>query len=109
MTSKLALLAKRTIDAAWLHGSAYDLSSQAAFALESAQLLMSPEVAAELVALRERVAALEMQTRAAGACDVCGDVPELWCPDCAACRSGCLGGRDDTLCDHADAPWVGAS
>ena len=43
----LALSAKRVIDAAWLHGEAYDLSSQAAFALESAQMLQSPETAAE--------------------------------------------------------------
>lgn len=45
--SPLALAAKKVIDAAWLHGDAYDLSSQAAFALESAQLLQSPETAAE--------------------------------------------------------------
>ena len=47
--SSLALAAKKVIDAAWLHGDAYDLSSQAAFALESAQLLQSPETAAEHV------------------------------------------------------------
>lgn len=58
MTS-LALAAKRVIDAAWLHGEAYDLSSQAAFALESARLLQSPETAAELGQLRARVAELE--------------------------------------------------
>ncbi|WP_151480657.1 hypothetical protein [Streptomyces albicerus] len=52
--SPLVLAAKKVIDAAWLHGDAYDLSSQAAFALESAQLLMSPETAAELARLRER-------------------------------------------------------
>ncbi|WP_326730274.1 hypothetical protein [Streptomyces phaeochromogenes] len=46
--SPLALAAKKVIDAAWLHGDAYDLSSQAAFALESAQLLQSPETAAEV-------------------------------------------------------------
>ena len=45
--SPLALQAKRVIEAAWLHGAAYDLASQAAFALESAQLLQSPETAAE--------------------------------------------------------------
>ena len=56
--SSLALAAKKVIDAAWLHGDAYDLASQAAFALESAQLLMSPEVAAELEQLRAQVAAL---------------------------------------------------
>ncbi|MFJ9754933.1 hypothetical protein [Streptomyces sp. NPDC101149] len=48
--SPLAMAAKRVIDAAWRQGSNYDLSSQAAFALESAQLLQSPETAAELVA-----------------------------------------------------------
>lgn len=45
--SPLALQAKRVIDNAWLHGAPYDLASQAAFALESAQLLQSPETAAE--------------------------------------------------------------
>ncbi|NUS78439.1 MAG: hypothetical protein HOV70_19880 [Streptomyces sp.] len=59
--SPLALAAKKVIDAAWLHGDAYDLSSQAAFALESAQLLQSPETAAELGRLRARVAELETE------------------------------------------------
>ena len=45
--SPLALQAKKVIEAAWLHGAAYDLASQAAFALESAQLLQSPETAAQ--------------------------------------------------------------
>ncbi|MFG2269080.1 hypothetical protein ACGFNY_04820 [Streptomyces chartreusis] len=45
--SSLALTAKRVIENAWLHGAPYDLASQAAFALESAQLLQSPETAAE--------------------------------------------------------------
>lgn len=45
--SPLALQAKKVIEAAWLHGPAFDLASQAAFALESAQLLQSPETAAE--------------------------------------------------------------
>jgi hypothetical protein len=45
--SPLALQAKRVIESAWLHGAPYDLASQAAFALESAQLLQSPETAAE--------------------------------------------------------------
>jgi hypothetical protein len=61
--SPLALGAKKVIDAAWLHGDAYDLSSQAAFALESAQLLMSPETAAEVESLRARVAELEAERR----------------------------------------------
>ena len=43
MISKLAMLAKKTIEAAWLNGSSYDLATQAAEALESAQLLQSPE------------------------------------------------------------------
>ncbi|MGI3230599.1 hypothetical protein ACRJ4B_49945 [Streptomyces sp. GTA36] len=48
--SPLALAAKKTIDAAWLHGDAYDLSSQAAFALEASRLLRDPE--AELTVYR---------------------------------------------------------
>jgi hypothetical protein len=40
--SELALAAKKVIDAAWQHGSSYDLASQAAFALESARLLQLP-------------------------------------------------------------------
>lgn len=51
--SLLALAAKKVIDATWLHGDAYDLSSQAAFALESAQMLQSPETAAESAKLRQ--------------------------------------------------------
>jgi hypothetical protein len=43
MISKLAMLAKKTIEAAWLNGSSYDLATQAAEALESAQLLQSPD------------------------------------------------------------------
>ncbi len=46
------MTAKKVIDAAWLHGPSYDLASQAAFALESAQLLQSPEIAAEHAELR---------------------------------------------------------
>jgi hypothetical protein len=53
--SRDAMAAKRVIDAAWQHGTAYDLSSQAAFALESAGLLQSPETAAENARLRARV------------------------------------------------------
>ncbi|MYW48840.1 hypothetical protein GT346_42900 [Streptomyces sp. SID161] len=46
------MLAKKTIEAAWLNGAAYDLATIAAEALESAQLLQSPEIAAELEQLR---------------------------------------------------------
>ncbi|RMB80128.1 hypothetical protein [Streptomyces shenzhenensis] len=48
MISKLAMLTKKVIEAAWLNGRSYDLATQAAEALESAQLLQSPETAAEL-------------------------------------------------------------
>ncbi|TXS78650.1 hypothetical protein [Streptomyces sp. sk2.1] len=44
-----------------------------------------------------------------GACDACGDVPEKWCPDCAACRQGCHGGHDGNPCAHPRAPWGGAA
>ncbi|WP_326768588.1 hypothetical protein OG978_32355 [Streptomyces sp. NBC_01591] len=44
-----------------------------------------------------------------GACDACGDVPEKWCPDCAACRQGCHGGHDGNPCSHPNTPWGGAS
>ena len=56
--SSLAMTAKKVIDAAWENGPSYDLASQAAFALESAQLLQSPETAAELEVLRARVGEL---------------------------------------------------
>ncbi|MEU6279788.1 hypothetical protein [Streptomyces sp. NPDC047028] len=56
--SSLAMTAKKVIDAAWENGPSYDLASQAAFALESAQLLQSPETAAELEQLRKQVAEL---------------------------------------------------
>jgi hypothetical protein len=52
MISKIAMLAKKTIEAAWLNGSSYDLATQAAEALESAQMLQSPETAAATVRLR---------------------------------------------------------
>jgi hypothetical protein len=42
-----------------------------------------------------------------GACTACGSVPDEWCPDCAACRKGCHGGRDNNRCAHPNAPWVG--
>lgn len=61
--SKLALAAKKVIDAAWQNGPSYDLASQAAFALESAQLLQSPDTAAELKRLQERVTELEAERR----------------------------------------------
>ncbi|MFF4752684.1 hypothetical protein ACWD5R_11290 [Streptomyces sp. NPDC002514] len=51
--SSLALTAKRVIEAAWLDGPSYDLATQAAEALESAQLLQSPETAAEHERLRK--------------------------------------------------------
>ena len=41
------------------------------------------------------------------ACDACGDLPEQWCPDCAACRKGCFGGFDGNDCPHTNAPWPG--
>lgn len=53
--SPLAMKAKQVIDAAWEHGPSYDLASQAAFALESAQLLQSPETAAEMEQLRRDI------------------------------------------------------
>lgn len=62
--SRAALAAKRVIEAAWQNGPSYDLASQAAFALESACLLNSPEIATELLALRARVAELEAATPA---------------------------------------------
>lgn len=50
--SPIALAAKKVIDAAWQNGPSYDLASQAAFALESSQLLHSPETAVEHERLR---------------------------------------------------------
>ncbi|RMB85590.1 hypothetical protein [Streptomyces shenzhenensis] len=90
--SSLALAAKKVIDAAWLHGDAYDLASQAAFALESAQLLMSPETAQELERLRSKLAELAKQVEAARAVHAkfpdsehCQHDAEPWpCPTVAA-------------------------
>ncbi|MFJ5638703.1 hypothetical protein [Streptomyces sp. NPDC093223] len=48
--SPLALTAKQVIDSAWRNGPNYDLSTQAAEALESARLLQSPETVADLEA-----------------------------------------------------------
>lgn len=54
------LLALKTANAALLtQDSSYDFAATIVFALGSAQLLQSPESAAELARLRARVAALE--------------------------------------------------
>jgi hypothetical protein len=64
--SQLAMTAKKRIEAAWLTGPAYDLATQAAEALESAQLLQSPETVAEFRAevLREAADLFESYGRA---------------------------------------------
>ncbi|MFF5980893.1 hypothetical protein ACFY78_18810 [Streptomyces olindensis] len=59
--SPLALEAKKVIDAAWMNGPSYDLSSQAAFALESTCMLQSPETAAETMQLREQCESYRLQ------------------------------------------------
>jgi type II secretory pathway pseudopilin PulG len=53
--SPLAMQAKQLIERTWLAGPAYDLASQAAFALESAQMLQSPETAEERAAAEDAV------------------------------------------------------
>ncbi|MGW0780344.1 hypothetical protein [Streptomyces sp. NPDC002913] len=40
-----------------------------------------------------------------GACDACGDIPDEWCPTCAACKRGCYSGHDGNTCTHEKAPW----
>ncbi|WP_032751602.1 hypothetical protein, partial [Streptomyces griseus] len=39
------------------------------------------------------------------ACGACGDLPEKWCPDCAACKAGCFGGHDGNSCTHPNTSW----
>ncbi|MFF9270469.1 hypothetical protein [Streptomyces rochei] len=46
--SPLAMTAKKVIEAAWLNGPTYDMATEAAEALESAQLLQDPETIAAL-------------------------------------------------------------
>ncbi|NUO43705.1 MAG: hypothetical protein HOV82_16910 [Streptomyces sp.] len=53
-----------------------------------------------------RLLAPTQALRAPGACDACGSLPQEWCPDCAACRTGCHGGDDGNSCTHPNAPWV---
>lgn len=73
-----------------------------ALALDSAGVLTSPETAAEVARLRERVAELEARPAeswewhdpANGACTECGEGPEKWCPDCAGCA--CPDGRAES-------------
>ncbi|CAL9303072.1 hypothetical protein [Streptomyces sp. SudanB91_2054] len=67
MISPLAMTAKKVIEAAWLNGPTYDMAVQAAEALESAQLLQSPETAAELARLRADQAANDREYEAATA------------------------------------------
>lgn len=87
--SPLASSALRVINAAWMNGTSYDLASQAAYALESAQMLQSPETAAEAERLRARVAELEQQ--AMPVCPVCQN------PGCC-CR--CFGKAPRAGCEH---------
>jgi hypothetical protein len=79
MISSLAMLAKRVIEAAWLNGPSYDLATQAAEALESAQMLQSPETAAET--MRLEAAAQEIRhlhtDSPMGPCPVCIDADAL--------------------------------
>lgn len=60
--------------------------------------------------LRGRVAELEgaavRKARPVTACEACGDLPEKWCPDCAACKAGCFGGHDGNPCTHPNARWA---
>jgi hypothetical protein len=79
MISKLAMLAKKTIEAAWLNGPAYDLATQAAEALESAQLLQSPETAADYERLRASMREIRhLHTDSPmGPCPVCIDADAL--------------------------------
>ncbi|WP_031039781.1 hypothetical protein [Streptomyces sp. NRRL F-5650] len=65
MISPLVMTAKKVIEAAWLNGPTYDMAVQAAEALESAQLLQSPETAAELARLRADQAANDREYEAA--------------------------------------------
>ncbi|MFJ2882398.1 MULTISPECIES: hypothetical protein [unclassified Streptomyces] len=53
--------------------------------------------------------AARRNARPATACEACGDLPAQWCPDCAACRSGCWGGHVDNPCAHPNAPWEATS
>lgn len=99
------MAAKKVIDAAWLHGPSYDLASQAAFALESAQLLMSPEVAAELVQLRARVAFLEAERThllGGGTPPAEGDLVELPSGDRRTVTRAWVSGRGDRRVDLDD-------
>ena len=57
--SPLALKAKKVIEAAWLHSAAYDLASQAGFALVSGRVPQARQKGTELEKLRARVAELE--------------------------------------------------
>lgn len=70
--SPLAMAAKRVVENQWQNGPAYDLASQAAKALESAQLLQSPETAAE----HERTK--ELLREAEAGCAVADDLTAEW-------------------------------
>lgn len=76
--SPLALKAKQVIEAQWLHGPAFDLATQAAEVLESAQMLMSPELAAELERLRSQVAGMANPPRELFLALYDGAEPELF-------------------------------
>ncbi|NDZ63615.1 hypothetical protein [Streptomyces cyaneofuscatus] len=54
----------------------------------------------------ELEAAVVRRSRPVTACGACGDLPEQWCPDCAACRKGCFGGHDNNPCTHPNARWA---
>lgn len=75
--------------------SAYGVVDAIVFALDSAQLLQSPETAAELATLRKRVAELEAELRigAPWTCLVCGkETRRDVCPVCESHREDAAAG-----------------
>lgn len=73
-----------------------------------ADMLLAPEA----VRSADRLTALLAPTQAPRdprSCQACGDLPEAWCPDCAACKAGCFGGFDGNSCSHANTSWGGVS
>lgn len=73
-----------------------------------ADMLLAPEAGGSA----DRLTALLAPTQAPRdpqSCQACGDLPEAWCPDCAACKAGCFGGFDGNSCSHANTSWGGVS
>ncbi|MEU6535566.1 hypothetical protein [Streptomyces sp. NPDC047000] len=101
------MLAKRVIESAWFNEPSCDLATQAAEALESAQLLQSPETAAELADF-QKLDLGDVDGRVSAACGKPEHPTWLRAPDdtrgCPWCRVAELAGAEEIEPKSASVP-----